>query len=439
MLCTRRRTYLAEEVLHDLVAVTFIRLRCNARRYGGIAAGAAGAGTAFETTRCRDTERTNEGPPVVATRARWRVESACVRGRAAAVATGEETGVRGSRSREECDGAGEGKAVYAGFVVVVVVGVATTGTAGVVGAGAVPRAAGRPCAVIAFMTVSHARSSVRMRSLSSVFSRSLSRSRSARRRSSRTFDRASCDAYTGVWAGVLGAAGTWMPARSRRFSSSSSATRRSRKENCAFRRSREFCAAMRLRCARASLRCSESEGSLVLSWLSAEVVVRGRLREGPASSSSSSWVQEDDGAGDGAWNPPSAEGLTCVVIAAAAIAGCGLWAVVVVVVRREEELGWVRDKERPGVSQLLRPKGRTTWRAEESRARSGAYVALLYSPQLPPIITGPNTVQATPSFFRNASSVPAQRPARWQSPLQPRSASSCHSAPPGNIGPFIAR
>lgn len=47
-----------------------------------------------------------------------------------------------------------------------------------------------------------------------------------------------------------------MPARSWRFSSSRSATRRSRSENCAFRRSREFCAAMRLRCARASLRSS---------------------------------------------------------------------------------------------------------------------------------------------------------------------------------------
>lgn len=46
------------------------------------------------------------------------------------------------------------------------------------------------------------------------------------------------------------------PARSRRFSSSSSATLRSRYVKWALRRSREFCAAMRLRWARASLRSS---------------------------------------------------------------------------------------------------------------------------------------------------------------------------------------
>ena len=63
--------------------------------------------------------------------------------------------------------------------------------------------------------------------------------------------------------------------------------------------------------------------------------------------------------------------------------------------------------------------------------RSGVYVALLYSSQLPPIITGPNTVQATPSFLRNASSVP-QRPALWQPPLPPLDAAQ----PPGEYRPI---
>ena len=56
-----------------------IPLSRNARRYGRSAAAAdTDADTAAETTRCRDTERANEGPPVVATRARWRVVSSYV-------------------------------------------------------------------------------------------------------------------------------------------------------------------------------------------------------------------------------------------------------------------------------------------------------------------------------------------------------------------------
>ena len=142
---------------------------------------------------------------------------------------------------------------------------------GCVGAGddegaaeAVDRPVGRPWAASALTTASQPLSSVRMRSLSSSFSRSRSRSLSARSRSS------TGRAYMAVVTG--GAIGIPAPARSRRFSSSSSATRCSRRENWAFRRSREFWAAILLRCARASLRSSE-----LTPW------VRGRLREGPAS------------------------------------------------------------------------------------------------------------------------------------------------------------
>ena len=77
---------------------------------------------------------------------------------------------------------------------------------------------------------------------------------------------------TGEIEGGCGAAAVTeaRPARSWRFSSSSSATRRSRYENWALRLSREFWAAMRLRCARASLRSS------------GDASARGRLRDEPA-------------------------------------------------------------------------------------------------------------------------------------------------------------
>jgi len=61
---------------------------------------------------------------------------------------------------------------------------------------------------------------------------------------------------------------TGRPARRRLFSSSSSATLRSRLVKWAFRLSREFCAAMRFLCARASLRSS------------GDMAERGRLRGG---------------------------------------------------------------------------------------------------------------------------------------------------------------
>ena len=108
------------------------------------------------------------------------------------------------------------------------------------------------------MTASHPVSRVltRWRSSSFSFSRALSFSRSS------SFCSCGCDDGTRP-----------MPERSCLFSSSSSATRRSRYVNCALRRSREFWAAMRLRCARASLRSSGVTSE------------RERLREGPARAS----------------------------------------------------------------------------------------------------------------------------------------------------------
>lgn len=125
---------------------------------------------------------------------------------------------------------------------------------------------GKPWAARALTTASQPRSRVLIRSLSSSFSRSRSRSMAARRSSSELMTGIICGVgimavgmlRRGIWragGGPCGAVGR--PARNRRFSSSSSVTRRSSHENWAFRRSRLFCAAILLRCARASLRSSE--------------------------------------------------------------------------------------------------------------------------------------------------------------------------------------
>jgi len=130
----------------------------------------------------------------------------------------------------------------------------------------------RPCAASAFMTASQPFSRVRMRSRSSSFSRSFALSRFC----------------SSAFGSELEGAAT-RPARSWRFSSSSSLTRRSRKTYWALRRSREFWAAIRLRCARASLRSSE------------EAAVRWRLRDGPGSESGVSeegGMEMDDGSTD---------------------------------------------------------------------------------------------------------------------------------------------
>ena len=82
---------------------------------------------------------------------------------------------------------------------------------------------GSPCAARAFITASQPFSKVRIRALSSSFSRSFWASLSVRRRSS-------CSGKVGpkVERGIVGGGGTRPPARSLRFSSSSSATLRSR-------------------------------------------------------------------------------------------------------------------------------------------------------------------------------------------------------------------
>lgn len=106
-----------------------------------------------------------------------------------------------------------------------------------------------------------------------------------------------------------------MPARSCLFSSSSSETRCSRYENCALRRSREFWAAMRLRCARASLRSSGVTSE------------RARLRGGP--DSSEVWELGDgegeSSSGESAWSMSAARFMT------------GLWIVASGYVERAEE------------------------------------------------------------------------------------------------------
>ena len=144
---------------------------------------------------------------------------------------------------------------------------------------------GRPEAARALTTASQPFSNVRILSFSSSFS------------CSRALSPASCSAWLSMTAGTLPMP-VLVPARNCLFSSSSSATRRSRYENCAFRRSREFCAAMRLRCARASLR-----SSVVISE-------RERLRGGQSE-------EEDEGAGEGGESMDSGEAGMCSTTKAA--------------------------------------------------------------------------------------------------------------------------
>lgn len=100
----------------------------------------------------------------------------------------------GAESSDACEGAGDGKAVYA---IMSVVGlVSTAAVSGVVAAGcgcAPPINIGRPCAARALITAPHPSSKVRIRSFSASFSRSLSRSLSARASSS------CVDAVTAPW------------------------------------------------------------------------------------------------------------------------------------------------------------------------------------------------------------------------------------------------
>lgn len=182
---------------------------------------------------------------------------------------GAAVGVEEVGGDEDEDWVGDtGVGIDVTFVVEVIVDGAEVGA----GAG---RPVGRPCCCRAFTTASQPRSSVLILSFNSSFSRSRSRSCATRCASSVLNTGITCGEGTiggatwerrGIWrpgAGTYdggGAAGR--PARSRRFSSSSSATRRSSQPNCAFRRSRLFWAAIRFLCARASLRSSEDISDL---------------------------------------------------------------------------------------------------------------------------------------------------------------------------------
>jgi hypothetical protein len=216
----------------------------------------------IESTRCRDTED-KRGASVVATRARWRVES-------------------NSSNWFPCEldeGAGEGgkKAVFE------VMREVSTGHDGAVIDEGMGTAKGRPEAARALITASQPRSRVLMRSRSSSFSFSLAASK----------DGCECSE----------AAGRPRPARNCLFSSSSSATRRSRLEKWAFLLSREFWAAMRLRCARASLRSSG-----VMSE-------RERLRGGQSEEEEAAGEDADSGVPGSCWtrNAASADRFTVVM------------------------------------------------------------------------------------------------------------------------------
>ena len=139
----------------------------------------------------------------------------------------------GSRSSESWEGAGEGKAVWeeesvVGGAMVTGVGDTEMGT-GADGAGVdkgEETPVGSPCAARAFITASQPFSRVRIRALSSSFSRSFCFSLSVRGRSSSEASRGKVGPK--VERGSVGGGGTRPPARSLRFSSSSSATLRSR-------------------------------------------------------------------------------------------------------------------------------------------------------------------------------------------------------------------
>jgi hypothetical protein len=213
-------------------------LSCNARRYGCMAVAVVGvdgrggstvcgdeagdrSGDTFcnkdvlRTTRCRDTERANEGPPVVAIRAGWRVVSrtpgalrvgpdAPTGGAAWVGVVDDDKGMTGTAEGDDGasaaakvggDGAGDGK-----NAVLVWMG-AGAGVAVDVGR---PKTAGRPCAVSAFTTASQPCSSVLMRSRSSWFSLSRACSRSVRSLSSSA---TASEAYIVEGSGTAGGAG----------------------------------------------------------------------------------------------------------------------------------------------------------------------------------------------------------------------------------------
>jgi len=179
---------------------------------------------------------------MVATRARWRVDS------------NSNSSENKLDMEEVCERAGErGRMVVGGTrtgKVVVGDGEAShSGDDGTGGGALIPVV--RPWAASALTTASQPFSKDLIRSLSSSFS----------------FSQAFFSSTLGTSNWRWGSA----PARNCLFSSSSSATLRSRYENCALRLSREFCAAIRFRWALASLRSS-----------GAMVSVRARFFEGPA-------------------------------------------------------------------------------------------------------------------------------------------------------------
>ena len=141
-----------------------------------------GEGRDGESTRCRDIGAC--GRSMVATRARWRVDSSLICGSVVPIWIGIEAkellGVKAGEwdelGSESCEGAGDGKPnleeVSVGGGIVIMLGVVGAGP-GVdrVDVEAKPPV-GSPCAARAFITASQPRSKVCIRALSSSFSRS---------------------------------------------------------------------------------------------------------------------------------------------------------------------------------------------------------------------------------------------------------------------------
>jgi len=184
------RDNLAEEGFHSRV----IDRGCILRSAGGVKRRGAGGMISVGVVECQFTRcRDNGGgvPPKVATRARWRVDwggsddsaGDVIGAGSDAEGDGEKVVDGGSRDVEGGETGGDDESVVE------------------------VRPVGRPCAASAFTTASQPFSRVLIRSLSSSFSRSLD-----------------SGSGTGTRAGAV----IPMPARSWRFSSSSSATLRSR-------------------------------------------------------------------------------------------------------------------------------------------------------------------------------------------------------------------
>lgn len=153
-----------------------------------------------------------------------------------------------------------------------------------------------------------------------------------------------------------------MPARRCLFSSSSSATRRSRCENWAFLLSREFWAAIRLRCARASLRSSG-----VMSE-------RERLRGGQSEGDEGGEYAESGVAGS--CSTTKAESADRFMVASCE--------------KVDVESTWSREIKERAWSCMEEVNCGRTWRREEKKMKAFACAAATYLTRLRPAFAAPH-------------------------------------------------